>query len=388
MWSDDTVEPEAWLTYNSPDDSLEPDSGSLLLVAHESAVEFGNVTINNLADLSAEPLAFDDAYSVAEDSILIVSSASGVLSNDIDELSPDNLTAALVSAPSFGTLANLTEAGSFNYEPNPDFFGTDSFVYRAIDGQNGASAEATVFLTVNPVNDAPLALDDAYATPPDMPLSIGIAGVLANDSDADLDPLDAVLVDDVMSGSLTLNLDGSFDYTPDPGFTGTDNFTYRASDSLLDSNLATVTILVQSPPTAVDDVYETDEDTALVVAASGVLSNDVDNEPPTDLTALLITGPSNGTLLSFSSDGGFTYVPDADFSGVDSFLYEAADAVTGATAEATVTLTVNAINDAPLAGDDSYTTAAETTLLRSGSRRCAGQRLRCRSRFAPGNPGR
>ncbi len=150
---------------------------------------------------------------------------------------------------------------------------------------------------------------------------------------------------------------------PDPGFTGTDSFTYRASDSLLDSNLATVTIVVQTPPTAVDDTYQTDEDTTLVVAATGVLSNDIDTELPADLSALLISGPSNGTLTSFSSDGSFTYVPDAEFNGVDSFIYAAEDGVTGAWAEATVTLTVNAINDAPVAGDDSYNTAPATPLV-------------------------
>ncbi len=213
------------------------------------------------------------------------------------------------------------------------------------------------------VPEAPVAADDNYVTDLDTPLSVdAMFGVLANDSDLNGDVLESFLVDDVLNGSLTLNVDGSFDYIPDPGFIGSDSFTYRASDSLLVSDLATVTILVRTPPTAADDTYEIDEDTPLVVAAAGVLSNDVDNELPADLLARLISGPSNGTLTAFSSDGSFTYVPDADFNGVDSFIYAAEDGVTGSTDEATVTLTVNGVNDAPVGANDSYATSPDTPL--------------------------
>jgi VCBS repeat-containing protein len=188
--------------------------------------------------------------------------------------------------------------------------------------------------------------------------------VLSNDTDADLDPLQAVLVSGTSSGTLNLNVDGSFDYTPQADFSGMDSFTYLASDTLLDSNVATVSIAVVAPPTATNDGYGLDEDATLVVpSVSGVLANDADNNPPSDLTAVLLASPSNGTLTSFSSDGGFTYVPNADFNGVDSFTYEAADGGTGASAQATVTLTVNSLNDEPVAVDDGYQAELNTALV-------------------------
>jgi hypothetical protein len=89
-----------------------------------------------------------------------------------------------------------------------------------------------------------VAADDAYSTDEDTPLSVAAPGVLGNDSDADGDPLTAVLVSDVSNGTLTLNSDGSFSYTPDGGFSGSDSFAYVANDGQADSNLATVSLTV------------------------------------------------------------------------------------------------------------------------------------------------
>ena len=123
-------------------------------------------------------------------------------------------------------------------------------------------------------------------------------GVLGNDSDPDGDPLSDVLVSGPSHGSLTLNGNGSFSYTPAADFTGSDSFSYRASDGTLSSNPATATIsvtAVNDAPTAAGDSYSTAEDTTLTVAAPGVLGNDSD--PDGDpLTAVLVTGPSHGSL--------------------------------------------------------------------------------------------
>ena len=150
-------------------------------------------------------------------------------------------------------------------------------------------------------------------------------GVLANDTDVDQDALQAVLVDDVANGLLLLNSDGSFDYTPNTDFAGNDSFTYRASDTEFDS-LALVTIRVVAPPIVADDAYVVNEDDTLVVPAlTGVLSNDTDNNPPDDLSAVLLSNPASGTLTTFDTNGMFTYVPDQDFNGIDSFTYQAVD---------------------------------------------------------------
>ena len=180
-----------------------------------------------------------------------------------------------MSGPSHGTLFPDPD-GSFNYFPNLLFIGTDSFTYAASDGVD--TVQATVFINV--ANDAPVAVADGpYATAEDTALNVPAAGVLANDSDGDGDPLTAVLVADATSGTVTLQADGSFDYVPDPDFAGADSFTYRASDGLDTSSATTVSITVTAlddPPVASADAYATAEDTTLVVAAPGVLGNDTD----------------------------------------------------------------------------------------------------------------
>ncbi len=108
--------------------------------------------------------------------------------------------------------------GPFTYTPNSNFNGTDSFTYRAYDGPD-YSDPATVTITVNPVNDAPVAVADSYSVEENDTLTVAASGVLGNDTDVDGDSLSAVLVSNVSNGSLTLNADGSFDYTPTPMLT-------------------------------------------------------------------------------------------------------------------------------------------------------------------------
>src|SRR5206468_1096202 len=133
---------------------------------------------------------------------------------------------------------------------------------------------ATVTLTVTAVNDAPVANNDAYTTAEDTPLTVTAPGVLANDTDVDGDSLTAILVSAPTHGSLGLNANGSFTYTPAPNFNGTDSFTYTANDATADSNVATVTLTVTAvndAPVANNDAYTTAEDTPLTVTAPGVL---------------------------------------------------------------------------------------------------------------------
>ena len=143
---------------------------------------------------------------------------------------------------------NLNTDGSFEYIPNANFNGTDTLTYQANDGELNSSP-ATVTITVNPVNDAPVASDDQYSVDEDTTLTIETAdGVLGNDTDVDGDTLTSLLVDAPNNGNLTLNTDGSFEYVPNANFNGTDTFTYQANDGTDDSNIATVTIIVNDVP--------------------------------------------------------------------------------------------------------------------------------------------
>jgi VCBS repeat-containing protein len=171
--------------------------------------------------------------------------------------------------------------------------------------------------------------------------------VLGNDTDPDGDSLSAVVVSGPAHGSLSLNADGGFTYTPAANFNGTDTFTYRASDGTAQSSPATVTITVTArsdAPVAADNAYTADEDTALTVAAPGVLGNDSDPDGD-QLTAVVASGPGHGSL-TLSADGSFAYTPAANFNGTDSFTYRVSDG-TLQSDPATVTITVNAVNDAP-----------------------------------------
>src|SRR5439155_1492674 len=156
------------------------------------------------------PTAIDDSFTTAEESPLTVA-AAGVLGNDSD-LDGDPITAVLVTGPTHGSLT-LNADGSFTYTPNALFFGSGSFRYEANDGTVD-SPTAVVSLTVTHVNHAPSAADENYSIGQAKTLTVLAPGVLGNDSDADGDPLSAVLVSPPSFGSLTLNSDGSFVYTP------------------------------------------------------------------------------------------------------------------------------------------------------------------------------
>ena len=181
-------------------------------------------------------------------------------------------------------------------------------------------------ITVDSVNDAPIATDDAFSTPEDQALSVPAGGVLANDLDADGDALTAVLASAPTNGTVTLNADGSFDYVPNADFHGTDAFMYLANDGQADSAPATVTITVDSvndAPVAADDSFSTSQDQALSVPAGGVLANDLDVDGDA-LTSVLASAPINGTV-TLNADGSFDYTPNADFHGADAFMYLAND---------------------------------------------------------------
>jgi CSLREA domain-containing protein len=304
------------------------------------------------------PVAADDSYTTDEDTALTVNTP-GVLGNDTD-VDGDPLTAVLVAGPAHGSLV-LNSDGSFKYTPSANYNGSDSFTYKANDGQLDSNV-ATVKITINPVNDAPVAANDSDTTDEDTALTVNAPGVLGNDTDVDGDPLMAVLVAGPAHGTLALNSDGSFKYTPSANYNGADSFTYKANDGQLNSNVATVKITinpVNDAPVAANDSYTTDEDTALSVNAPGVLGNDtdVDGDP---LTAVLVAGPAHGTL-ALNSDGSFKYTPSANYNGADSFTYKANDGQLDSNV-ATVKITINPVNDAPVAANDSYTTDEDTAL--------------------------
>jgi len=256
-----------------------------------------------------------------------------VSTNDSD-IDGDVLTyspAGTIDTPN-GTVV-MNADGSFTYTPDADFSGIDAFDYTACDDDNNC-ATVTVTITVLPINDAPIAVDDNYTTIE----NIAITGnASTNDSDVDSSPLTYSLISGPVSGVVTsFGTDGSFGYSPNTNFSGTDSFIYEVIDSDGLTDQATVYITVE-PILVVNDEYEVDEDAVLT---DDVSSNDSNTS---DLTYSLVSGTSNGTVV-VEEDGSFTYTPNPDYNGTDSFVYSACDAF-GNCYEATATIVVNPMED-------------------------------------------
>jgi len=209
------------------------------------------------------------------------------------------------------------------------------------NGGAAASKDHDAHPQAPPANQPPQAQGDAYSTNEDTQLTVNAPGVLGNDTDPEGSALSAVNPVNPAHGTLALGSDGSFVYTPDANFSGTDSFTYQASDGSLSSGQATVTITVNpvnDPPVAQADAYSTPGgDQALTVPAPGVLSNDSDPDTGAALTAQGASQPSQGGVI-LSPDGSFTYTPNPGATGQDSFTYTASDGDLTSTATVTVTI--------------------------------------------------
>lgn len=294
------------------------------------------------------PVAEDDSYTTDEDTVL-----SGDVSENDSDIDSSDLTYTIVTDATNGTVVLNTD-GTFTYTPDANFNGTDTFVYEVCDDE-GACDQATVTINVVPVNDAPDAVEDEYTTNVETPIS---GNVTDNDTDVDGDDLTVTLVTDVTNGTLVLNSDGSFTYTPDPGFLGTDSFIYELCDpsGLCDEAIVIINVIENVAPVAVDDAFTVNEDEVL---SGSVADNDSDINGD-DLTYTVLDDPTNGTLV-LNGDGSFTYTPDADFNGTDGFSYVVCDPA-NLCDTAVVVITVVPVNDAPSAEDDSYTTPENTEL--------------------------
>ncbi|MBB5209181.1 Ig-like domain-containing protein [Chiayiivirga flava] len=262
--------------------------------------------------------AVADSYAGTEDTTLDIA-APGVLANDTSE-NPDPLSAVLEASPEHGALV-LDADGGFNYEPEADFCGIDTFTYHATDGTESSDA-TVVTLDIACVNDAPVAVDDAYTADEDQVLNVAAAeGLLANDTDTDGDSLTASLATPPTLGTVAVSGTGAILYSPDDGACGEDTFTYSASDGT-EASTATVTITIvcsNLPPVAgvIDDatyVYGTD-----VSLVAGIGFSDPDGDTlvfsATGLPASLTIDPATGTISGTPSEaeiGDYTVTVTAE----------------------------------------------------------------------------
>ncbi|MEW5987857.1 MAG: cadherin-like domain-containing protein, partial [Chloroflexota bacterium] len=310
-------------------------------------------TVTPTIHVNNPPVANNDNVNVNEDG----SATFNVTANDSD---PDgNLdpgSASATSSPGNGTLTN-NGGGSFTYTPDPNFNGSVSFTYRVCD-MDDACDEATVNIQVTSVNDRPVANDDSFSLNEDTQATISVTD---NDSDIDgnLDP-NSVTASDPPNGTLVDNGGGSFTYTPNENFNGSDSFSYQVCDTENACDDAMVSIEVRpknDPPMANDDQSNLNEDTPTSINVTGN-----DSDPDGDLnpaSAVAISGPSHGSLSDNDGNGSFTYTPYENYNGSDSFDYRVCD-MAGECDTASVSLTINPVNDPPVASGDNATTPKNT----------------------------
>ncbi|MCA9934704.1 MAG: protein kinase [Ardenticatenaceae bacterium] len=368
----------------------------------------------NVLDANDPPTAVDDTDNAIED-VLHSVAAPGVLDNDTDvDAAMDTLTVVEVNGNAAdvgqnvtlvsGAILNLSADGSYTYNTNHAYDSlaagdtdTDSFNYTVGDG-NGGTDVGLVTITITGTNDAPTAVNDTGDTTQSSTSTMTAPGVLGNDTDIDSNPANFTVT--AVNGStasvgnqitlssgalLTLNADGSYIYDPNgqynnlaAGDTDTDNFTYTISDGDGGNDVGTVTITItgeNDPPVAVDDTGTTDEDTLLTVAAPGVLGNDTDVDGTATLAVIAVNGSavnvgvqitlSSGALLTLNADGSYTYDPNGQFeslavgaSTTDTFNYTVSDDTDSDVGS--VTITINGVNDAPVAVNDTDSTDEDT----------------------------
>jgi hypothetical protein len=283
--------------------------------------------------------------------------------DDGDPNLQQTLSFLIVSQPSHGTLSVLdANAGTVRYTPGPDYNGPDSFTFRTMDDAQGeppflTSDPATVSITVNAIDDPPVARTVIVSTQEDVPWAEKLPG---NDGDPlpnEVQPIEFAITNGPFHGQIT-SFDpstGAITYVPPQDYNGSDaiTFTVKELDTGRVSDPGTVSIVitpVNDPPVAAGAQVTTAEDTTLRIG----LGSDGDPEVQQVLQLNVVAPPAHGTLRDFNSTTGeVTYVPAPDFNGTDSFTYtltddaKAGDPANLTSAQATVTIDVTPVDDPP-----------------------------------------
>jgi len=324
----------------------------------EVSIEVTPITTGN-----EPPIAQDDNAVTYMD----VTVFGNVLAND-DDPDGDNIILNLtpLTGPDNGSITLLGD-GTFMYTPDSGFIGEDVFTYSVCDDVvpslcDTATVTITVLFDINEDdNDPPFAGDDFALTPQEVAVS---GDLLLNDYDINGDPitLDTIPVSDPSNGTVSILANGTYTYTPDPGFIGTDQFVYEICDDGTPNLCAQTTCYItvypdNNPPVVVNDFNNTLVD---MPVSGTVVTNDSDPDGDNlTVNPVPIGGPVNGTL-SLLPNGNYTYTPNPGFNGEDIFIYSVCDnGIPQMCGTAEVRITVIPItnnNDSPVANPDNYVT--------------------------------
>ncbi len=308
------------------------------------------------------PIAVDDIHSVAEDTPLVFNP----LGNDWDgDNNIDTTSVTILDSTKFGGLSLVSATGIITYSPQLNYFGNDTIRYKMSD-LDGNSDTAFVYITVTPVNDAPVAVNDSILTWENSDAQID---VLANDSDVDLDGLRLFVTSPPVSGGVAIVASNKINYSPPAGFFGTDVFEYQICDNgLAPIKCATANVYVTVNP--INDLLVVDHEHIITdedISYTGDLTDAGDYDP--DGTELLATttplvAPTNGTI-TVVSNGEYIYTPNPNFSGTDLAVVQICDqGIPGTTCKPdSIFITINPVNDAPFAIPLSVTIPEDTTTV-------------------------
>ncbi|MBL7818513.1 MAG: tandem-95 repeat protein [Saprospiraceae bacterium] len=272
------------------------------------------------------PVALDDAGLTHPGTLVTIT----VKGNDFDPDGGVLGSPSVVTPPTNGTIV-INGDGTVTYTPtSPTFVGSDVFTYKICDnGSPSLCDTATVTIGILPANNPPIAVNDIAVTPQDKPV---VGNVMTNDDDPDSDPITAVttLMSNPMKGTVVLNTNGVFTYTPNTGQTGEDKFCYTITDGALKDTACVTINIIPNPiigndkPVANDDATQTPMNTNVSI---NVKSNDTDPDGngtlgiPSPLSTTTVKG---GTMTN-NNDGTFTYSPPTGFIGKDSVQYRICD---------------------------------------------------------------
>lgn len=279
------------------------------------------------------PVAQDTSFTTLEDT-----SANGTFI--VSDLDGDPLTAAIVSNGTLGTVVITDpQAGTYSYTPTPDLNGTDTFTYKVNDGFIDSNI-ATVTVTITPDNDSPVALDDLFTTNED---TSALIDVLGNDTDLDGDLLSILSVEQPSHGNTTIS-NNQILYTPTENYHGPDSFSYLITDNLGGNTIGFVEVTVipvNDAPTAEAGSLTLQENSA----ETGILTaNDIDGD---SLTFSIVTNGALGTaIVTNPATGEYTYTPNLDASGTDTFTFKANDGTSDSNiATCTINIEIPTVSD-------------------------------------------
>ncbi|MEP5154213.1 Ig-like domain-containing protein [Planktotalea sp.] len=343
-----TINADGTLNYISDAGFVGEDTITYTIDDNISGTDTADVIVTVAAPANTAPTANDDTATATSEVLL---EDIDVLGNDTD---PDGDPLDVTAAVAANGTVTINADGTLNYVSDAGFVGEDTITYTIDDNISGTDTADVIVTVAAPGNTAPTANDDTAVATSEVLLED--IDVLGNDTDPDGDPLD-VTAAVAANGTVTINADGTLNYTSDAGFVGEDTITYTIDDNISGTDTAEVIVTVTATP---NDLPVANDDTA--TATSEVLLEDIDvlgndTDPDGDPLDVTAATAANGTV-TINADGTLNYISDAGFVGDDTITYTIDDNISG-TDTAEVIVSVSApVNEAPEGQPDLATTTA------------------------------